>query len=151
MNTTLINDLGNRLNTNDPYISSYYFWWTNITYLCSASWLFFVLLSLSLVTRAIEIRQVFILIFSIFLFIEINDFSILNQGWAQSNYIWNSLNKLLVNSLNCYHPLILYVSFFIVTFSLLISRRGSHQQLHYYHALNVFIIQNLIQFGNRMH
>lgn len=74
----------------------------------------FVFIYLSFTSRSIN-STILKLSFMWLLCIEIFDFTFLNKGWMQSNYVCEGLNSLLLNSLNHYHPLILYSSFAIIT------------------------------------
>ena len=113
--TSIVVDLNTRINSNDAYFSSYYFCWTSTTYLAAFSWLSLLFIVLTYSLQCIEYQCFVILSIGLILLTEMIDFSFLNYGWDQSNYSKSGLNNLLTNSLNCYHPLILYLSFFLLT------------------------------------
>lgn len=99
-----------RLNSNDTYLGTYYFWWTNLTYLPS---FFFVLLAIATTlflktyfVRSIIIGSVLIALHSI----ELNDYLALNALELVTPYGSFGSNFLLTNTLNRYHPLVFYTS-----------------------------------------
>ena len=112
--TGIYHDLNSRVNIHNPYISLYSFWWTSTTYLSSLLWLLWVCVSLGFTSRNIS-STVGNLSWVWLLSTEIVDFTFINKGWDQSNYVCEGLNTLLLNSLNHYHPFILYSSFAILT------------------------------------
>ena len=127
----LINDLNTRFTINDTYVSSYYFWWTSITYLASFLWLFLMVILLALTPKEFEFKNIAIVTSSLIFTVEISDFLVLNNGWTQSNYTGNGLNVLLTSQLNCYHPLILYSSFFVLISSLLVYSNTGTDNIYY--------------------
>jgi len=131
LGTSLVSDLNSRLNTNDPHIKSFYFWWTSTTYLASFLWLIYICIYLSLTSRRLYFSFIGIYVLSLLLNTEINDFLILNKGWEQSTYAFIGSNELLTNALNCYHPGMLYTSFFLLTSSLTVHHDMSFLTKHY--------------------
>lgn len=113
-------DLNTRLSANDSYIGTYYFWWTNLTYLP----LFFFLLSLFIAifnTRIASTVLVFLIVTLLTVYpLELFDYLILNNLSLNSIYSTYGLNTLLTNTLNRYHPFIFYTS---VTLLFLITTR----------------------------
>ena len=114
--TGVYNDLNSRVNIHNPYITLYSFWWTSTTYLSSLLWFIWVFVSLGFTSRNIS-SMVSNLSWVWLLSTEIVDFTFINKGWDQSNYVCEGLNTLLLNSLNHYHPFILYSSFAVLTVS----------------------------------
>lgn len=112
--TSICNDLNGRLNIHDPYVSLYSFWWTSSIYLSSFLWLIITGVVLGFTSRSVTYLTTTLSIIGLLL-TEIYDFIILNKGWGQSNYVCDGLNNLLLNTLNHYHPFILYSSFAVLT------------------------------------
>lgn len=107
-----IPDLYTRLICNDFFTSSYYFFWTNLFYLI----FFFLIVILSYLTfKNIFINKeiYYILYLSLCNILLIyKDFFMCNIALSYYNFSEN-LNPLLLNSINKFHPLILYISFVI--------------------------------------
>ena len=108
--TSTVIDFTTRLNPNDAYISTYYFWWTNLTYLP----LFFfitILLILGQFNHKFMKRTSFIFfILLIGYSFELQDYIILNAHDLSTPYGVYGINTLLLNALNKYHPLVFYSS-----------------------------------------
>ena len=108
-------DIHSRLSINDAPLGTYYFWWTNMTYLPS---FFFALCVL-----AIHIQPHSLLFFSPPLIyctltclysVELLDYVLLNHSLSTSVYSSSGLNTLLTNVLNRYHPFVFYLSTFFL-------------------------------------
>lgn len=116
--STLI-DVTTRLNPNDAYVSTYYFWWTNLTYLPT---FFFTVFSLLIWYNAKRVASSSLIIVCLMLMAhgtELTDYLILNSPEIGVLYGTYGLNPLLSNIMNRYHPLIFYLSvslFTLVTF-----------------------------------
>lgn len=111
-------DFNTRLGSNDAYVGTYYFWWTNLTYLPA---FFFVLLSVALLS-CVTSRLAWILVATPICFIfystELVDYLAVNVSYSSSIYGLCGSNTLLTNTLNRYHPFIFYTSSLLVTISL---------------------------------
>ena len=107
---SILVDLSTRLDPHDTLFSSYYFWWTNLTYLP----LFFFLLYLTWVKVIVWLPGnqpvISFLIFLLLYPFEVFDHITLNALDLVSSYSTSGLNVLLTNSLNRYHPLVFYLS-----------------------------------------
>ena len=112
-------DFNTRLGANDAYLGTYYFWWTNLTYLPA---FFFVLLSIALLSSTI-VRSAWILVFIPLCLVvystELVDYLAVNVSYSSAIYGLCGSNTLLTNTLNRYHPFIFYTSFLLITMSLL--------------------------------
>ena len=139
-----------RLNANDPFVGSYYFWWTNLTYLPTFFfWLvlyYWVQSHFALNLTSLIVIFLYIIIYST----EVVDFIPLTYLNSSTFYTNFGSNQLLSNALNKYHPLVLYLSF-IVFFSFswkyvnlrtsrqafnVITSQGSHQVVWYAIVIN---------------
>ena len=105
-----------RLNANDPFVGSYYFWWTNLTYLPT----FFFWLVLYYQTQSyftVNLTSLIVMfLYALTYSTEVVDFIPLTYLNSSTFYTNFGSNQLLSNALNKYHPLVLYLSF-IVFFS----------------------------------
>jgi len=112
-----------RVNPNDTYAGSYYFWWTNLTYLPLFFFLF--LFVLSYVTANIrQLNASVSMLYCILLFysVELVDYLVLNSLDSSVVSSYYGINTLLTNVLNRYHPLVFYFSaglLIVVCFELL--------------------------------
>lgn len=100
-----------RVNPNDAFIGSYYFWWTNLTYLPSFYFLF--LLFTFWVGGALGKQpSLAIICLSLLLLytLELQDYLIVNAQDSVSFYSYYGINTLLTNVLNRYHPFVFYLS-----------------------------------------
>lgn len=108
-------DLCTRISINDAPLGTYYFWWTSMMYLPT---FFFFSLFVSLLVQSylVPSTTVFFLftIFSALYTAELFDYIILNQNLYMSVYSSSGLNTLLTNVLNRYHPLVFYLSAFLL-------------------------------------
>ena len=118
-------DLSARLSPNDAYLGTYYFWWTNLLYL---PLLFFVLLlpftahsNLSQIPLYVWLGVLALLVYPI----ELWDYLISNTLVSSPAYHTYGLNTLLTNVLNRYHPLVFYLSVFLLLAALVSTRWGS--------------------------
>lgn len=109
-----------RLNPNDAYVSTYYFWWTNLTYL--PLFFFTILLITHYASYAVRkapqaaLVPVLLALYST----ELLDHLPLNVCDASSVYGSYGANTLLTNTLNRYHPLVFYTSTLTLTSTLLL-------------------------------
>ena len=103
-------DFNTRISPNDAYAGTYYFWWTNLTYLP----LFFftvVLLFLLGSNRSLySVWSMFFVLMYVAYPLELVDYLALNVHYDTSTYGGYGLNTLLTNTMNRYHPFIFYVS-----------------------------------------
>lgn len=112
---SLMFDLCTRISINDSPVGTYYFWWTSMTYL--PTFFFFLLFILLLVQPSLVHSSVVFFSLTIFGAIytaEIFDYMISNQNLFISTYSSSGLNTLLTNVLNRYHPLVFYLSTFLL-------------------------------------
>ena len=119
-------DFNTRFSANDTYIGSYYFFWTNLTYL---PLFFFSLLGVTLLTKLIvRTNALYVPLFLLFVVyaVETLDYLSLNAYLQTHVYGLNGLNALLTNPLNRYHPLVFYSSlnFSALCLVILITARG---------------------------
>jgi len=120
-------DFNTRLSPNDAFLGTYYFWWTNLTYLP----LFFFAITLLAFTYAATTRYAFWVLASPILYLlyplELVDYLALNTDIFISMYSSYGLNTLLTNVLNRYHPLIFYLSVITLSVVMASSYRSSSQ------------------------
>ena len=113
-------DFNTRLSPNDAYLGTYYFWWTNLTYL---PLFFFALILLAFSYRApTYYTSASFIGFALYILypLELADYLALNTDIFISVYSSYGLNTLLTNVLNRYHPLVFYcsvITLFITIFS----------------------------------
>lgn len=107
---SILLDFNTRISPNDAYAGTYYFWWTNLTYLP----LFFfaiVLLLLLCCSRPYFRAYCLLTVLAYTLYpLELVDYLALNAHYGTTTYGAYALNTLLTNTMNRYHPLIFYVS-----------------------------------------
>lgn len=103
-------DLNTRISPNDAYAGTYYFWWTNLTYL--PLFFFTIVLLLLLYCSRPYFHACCLLIVLVYVFypLELVDYLALNAHYGTTTYGAYALNTLLTNTMNRYHPLIFYVS-----------------------------------------
>ena len=108
-----------RVDVNESFINSYNFFWTTFLYL--PSFFFLILLINFLMTSLQGTRLLIIYLLVVYLIynLEILDFLLLNLHLNISDISITSINLLLTNNLNKYHPLIFYISV-ILLFNLLL-------------------------------
>lgn len=113
-------DLTTRLDFNDSFINLFNFFWTSFTYL--PSFFFLIFFQALLLKQILKTNYYIIMILLIYWLYntELFDFIVTNYQFETMNTNHNSINLLLTNSLNKYHPLIFYVSV-ILFFNLLFS------------------------------
>ena len=117
--STLFLDTPLRLSTNSPFVETYFFWWTTLTYL--PTFFFSLLLLITSVSGQVR-KPLFALIgfFTLVLYaVEVSDFTILNLLDTETSYSSYGLNTLLTNSLNKYHPLVFYISAIVLSTTVL--------------------------------
>jgi cytochrome c biogenesis factor len=108
-------DLNTRVSINDAYLGTYYFWWTNMTYLP----FFFFLTLLAILSSAptqLGVRRLFLVWVALLLIypLELYDYISANLNLTTPLYHTYGLNTLLTNVLNRYHPFVFYTSVFIL-------------------------------------
>lgn len=112
---TNVLDFPTRLNFNDSILNSFNFFWTSFTYLPTFFFSFlFVTIYLFIVTEKSTVYMLLLFIFSLYNF-EVFDFLVINAHLSCRDLNLSSINLLLSNNLNKYHPFIFYISVFITT------------------------------------
>lgn len=94
---------------NEPYLNLFYFWWVNLTYV---SFLFSTLFLFVLV-KLRDLPRLFLVVSALFYLIwlaELSDFVGSNTQLLSVSTLVPTVNSLLLNALNKYHPLIFYTS-----------------------------------------
>ena len=103
-------DLNIRISSNDSFLGTYYFWWTNLLYLPT---FFFTLVALPFAAGASKSARYLLYVLVLFLVsypFELWDYLISNVALHSSLYHSYGSNSLLTNTLNRYHPLVFYTS-----------------------------------------
>ena len=103
-------DWVSRIDINDSFINSFNFFWTTFLYLPSFFFLILLINVLSINFKSIRSLSMYLVALYGFYNIEIFDFLILNLSLEINNLNITSVNLLLTNNLNKYHPLIFYTS-----------------------------------------
>jgi len=103
-------DWVSRIDVNDSFINSFNFFWTTFLYLPSFFFLIFLTYLLSSSLKLTKTLYLFLILLFLFYNIEILDFLILNLNLNINDLNISSLNLLLTNNLNKYHPFIFYTS-----------------------------------------
>ena len=141
-------DSNSRLNASDALISTYYFWWTNLTYL---PLFFFTILFVALLMVGNKLSRSLFMVTCISIMIyplELFDHLTLNTSLVASSYHSYGNNILLTNALNRYHPFVFYMStccLLIFNASYVKSGLFNLQQLlRWYRAFWISIFVNLI-------
>ena len=109
-----------RVDINDSFINLFNFFWTTFFYLPS---FFFCVLQLLILITSIKSARISYLCFTVCYIlynIEIIDFIIINLNSELTDLNITSVNQLLTNNLNKYHPFIFYLSVFLTFNSILI-------------------------------
>lgn len=107
-------DTSFRFDINEPLLSSYSLFWTNFWYLFIFLFSFYLLVSNFFVYK---IPSTLLLLLSLY-FYEVSDFWITNNLCAFLGDRFNSVNFFLFNNINKYHPLLFYLSVFLLFLSL---------------------------------
>jgi len=155
-------DFITRCNLNDSIVSSFYLMWTFLYYLTP----FLLLVSLLYlnITRKYTNNLFYLyilisLLLSLLIFIETTDFTIFNSNIQILTVSEISINILLINMLNRYHPFIFYLSVFTTVmqvFLLTISRNRrvdnfslnfKNEIFGYYNSLILIFITIAIHLG----
>ena len=103
-------DWVSRIDINDSFINSFNFFWTTFLYLPSFFFLILLINVLSINFKSIRSLSMYLVTLYGFYNIEIFDFLILNLSLEINNLNITSVNLLLTNNLNKYHPLILLLN-----------------------------------------
>lgn len=103
-------DLPTRVNPNDSFLGTYYFWWTNMTYLPAFFFICLLLVARIAIPRASTSLTCIVLIILPFYVMELSDYLVLNMMDNSFIYGVYGVNVLLTNTLNRYHPLVFYCS-----------------------------------------
>lgn len=110
----LISDLGLRINLNDFFFNNYFYYWTSFWYIPLS---FFLLIFLYLNISFFKIAKNYLILVSLILTVmSIRVFDYWNTNMHFNYIILNGelLNILLFNSVNKYHPVMLYLSISIL-------------------------------------
>lgn len=114
-------DLQSRLNINESFFNLFNFFWTNLTYLYSFSFLCLIILIIILLVSTSCSETLFVLVIFLFYNTELLSFLIINFNAHCLTFNNSSINLLLSNNLNKYHPFIFYISVYLTTKALLFS------------------------------
>jgi len=127
-------DFNTRFNANDTYAGSYYFLWTNITYL---PLFFFMLLGVTLLSwLVVRTNATFLplaLLFVVYA-VETLDYLSINACLQTHVYGLNGSNSLLTNPLNRYHPSVFYSSLTSAALCLVIIMISSEVNLFFFNV-----------------
>ena len=137
-------DITTRLNINVFFWDLFYFSWTNISYIFTIQIVFIILFYASYYLHKIKIpHHYFILIYSLitilYFIYNSNMFLTLNYSTIKLDYY----NTLLSNSLNKYHPFILYMSWVFILALFTLCNNVSNKYF-FYHQLSYDITNTLI-------
>ena len=126
--TNLI-DLQSRININESYLNLFNFFWTNLTYLYLFS--FVCLLLIFIVSlKAHKFNEVVALVLAILVYAtELTTFLVINCNSSCLTFNSSSINLLLSNNLNKYHPFIFYISVYLTVILLILNNMGTVQTL----------------------
>ena len=114
-------DWVSRIDVNDSFINSFNFFWTTFLYLPS---FFFLMFFIYVFYISLQRTNTFNLVAVSLLIVyntELMDFLILNTNFHSENINFTSLNLLLTNNLNKYHPFLFYSSVWILFGALFIN------------------------------
>jgi hypothetical protein len=103
-------DLERRLNLNDSTINFFHFFWTTFTYLPTLFLTLFFIFFMNVNLNFKAYHVVLILIFSVSCYVDLMDLLISNFTDPNPSKLKPQFNLLLTNTLNKYHPFILYIS-----------------------------------------
>jgi len=103
-------DLERRLNLNDSMLNFFHFFWTTFTYLPTFFLVIFVITFLVTNTQFKPYQLIIVLCFSIFNYFEVLELLMSNVSDLAPSKLKPQFNLLLTNTLNKYHPFILYIS-----------------------------------------
>lgn len=136
-------DISYKIRLNDYFLNSFYFYWTNITYL-PLFILFISLLFFFKKGKALRINLVLIKFTTLFslLSIIIDSNLMLVFSLSFENFL-EGLNKLLINSVNKIHPPLLFFSMLIFTSSFVFSLKYSEYKLFFYSWFRVLFHRSL--------
>jgi cytochrome c biogenesis factor len=122
------------------FFNIYYYFWTSFFFVFIIN--YFINLVLVLFSKIIETKYFFFnFILLISLFLGLYEYWNLSNGYVLIHNNANCINKLLLNSINKYHPFIFYVSnslLFLVLFSKITL---SWRQLNSLYCYNILLIQ----------
>ena len=108
--STFFLDTTLRVSPSTPYLETYSFWWTALTYLSPFFYLILLILFHWYARRnCLLTLHSFFILFLLYLFESI-DYLPLNFNEISTSYAEYGLNVLLTNALNKYHPFIFYLS-----------------------------------------
>ena len=111
-------DFNTRVSPNDTYAGTYYFWWTNLTYLPLFFFTVALLFLLSSNRPSYSVWLMSLVLMYIAYPLELVDYLSLNAHYSTSTYGGYGLNTLLTNTMNRYHPLIFYISVSLLALSI---------------------------------
>jgi len=140
-------DLTSRLSLNESLINLYHFFWTSLTYLPSFYFLVFIILTSYLIFWQYLTSIFFISLLYILYNTELINYIILNSHYSICDNNISSINILLTNNLNKYHPFIFYISsilFFLLTIEFLVYVSQNLKFSRNWTILNVNYLKYLI-------
>jgi len=108
-------DLNTRLNPNDAYLGTYYFWWTNLTYLPLFFFTLLLIVCYSISSIRFVLQTLLVPLLLLAYAVELSDYLSLNVSDPSSLYGFYGANTLLTNTLNRYHPFVFYLSCLLLT------------------------------------
>lgn len=118
-NSSILVDALIRSNANESIINLYYILWTAFTYLPYTFFTFGIVVSFNLApTSYISTPTIIILLVYVFYLKTLHDFSILNQISYIQDSLNVSINLLLTNNVNKYHPPLLYLGIWYLLISM---------------------------------
>lgn len=128
---TYIHDIIYRVNLNDSPLNSFSFYWTSLYYL---PFFFISIFYNNLIYAQISNMRLMLLFIPIIIHVyysfEFMDSFLLNFSYSNNHVAYSSVNELLLNTLNKYHPFIFYLSAIYLVSSCLL-------------LVNIFFINNL--------
>jgi len=138
-------DLQSRLNVNEGFLNSYNLFWTNLTYLYPFVFLCIVICCVQfLLFHCIWEASCLIIIFLIYN-TELLSFLVINSGSYCLVFINSSINLLLSNNLNKYHPFIFYFSVFLTCYLTLFTSTLNECKLLFQQISSNLYIKRTIQ------
>lgn len=111
-------DLLFRLDLNDTILNSYNFFWTSVTFLSLVYIILLLIFDVYYWGSKFFFLKLSLLAFLVWLGLGVGDFYGSNNNFSQIELNLSAINTLLLNTLNKYHPFLLYLSVFSLLSSL---------------------------------
>jgi hypothetical protein len=111
---SIIQDISARININDFFFNNYYYFWTSFWYIPFNLLNIFVILYIYFGKHSLWIQLLFKLILVIIFGLRYVEYTNLNLLYAYELSNAELLNLMLTNSINRYHPIMLYISITIL-------------------------------------